>query len=223
MTWRAPITKRPCRDCGNEIEARHAKYCDECRWRHRIKPAKYNWTPERDAWLRREWDGNDRGRAAQIAKAFGWPQWVLSKRARTLGLTRPRYRKEWSSNETAFLTEHLGSRTTIWIARKLGRTETSVVLRAKRLHLSRKIDNGYSSRAVAEGFGIDSHAVLSWIRRGWLKASRGQMFGPHESWAIAPEAVRAFIKSHPTEFDIRKVDQVWFLDVLGVINGEVAA
>lgn len=39
-------------------------------------------------------------------------------------------------------------------------------------------------------------------------------------WLIHQNDVREFIRTHPTAFDIRTVDQVWFVDL--VFKGDVA-
>ncbi len=39
-------------------------------------------------------------------------------------------------------------------------------------------------------------------------------------WAIFPEAAREFVYRYPMEFDIQKVDQLWFMGL--VANGAVA-
>jgi len=58
--------------------------------------------------------------------------------------------------------------------------------------------------------------VTRWIKSGHLKARfRGtartaQQNG--DSYLIQERDVRRFILEHPTEIDLRKVDQLWFLD-----------
>jgi hypothetical protein len=46
---------------------------------------------------------------------------------------------------------------------------------------------------------------------------RGTARGPQQngdSYLIQEKDVRRFILEHPTEIDLRKVDQLWFLDLL---------
>lgn len=222
-----PITARTCPDCGAAYEARYAKRCRGCRYKpaniRGSRPPKYVWTPERDAFLVKHYDGNTKGRAAQIARTFGWPRWVINKRAGQLALTRPIERQDWTEDEVSFLHQHLGARTAAWIAKRLSRSEAAVAMKIKRLGLCRRVDDGtYSARQVAAGFGIDGHVVDAWIRSGLLKATR-DMQQERATWRVHPEDVAVFIRSNPMAFDIRKVDQVWFLDVLGVIVGEVRA
>ncbi|HXG59176.1 MAG TPA: hypothetical protein VNL91_09145 [Thermoanaerobaculia bacterium] len=225
--WRPPVIEKACTDCGKVFAARFAKFCRDCTYkpgnRRGVKTKKYVWTAERDAFLRKNYDSSVRGRAAQIARTLGWPKWVILKRAGQLGIREPwpKDRRGWDESELQFLLDHLGQRTPLWIAKRLKRSETSVVMKAKRLRLSRRFDDGtYTGNQVCEGFGVDHHVVDRWIRLGWLDAVRRGSDRPNDAWRIKPEAVRRFVRKHPTEFDIRKVDQVWFLDVVLGVQGE---
>jgi hypothetical protein len=82
-----------------------------------------------------------------------------------------------------------------------------------------KHDGGfYSAYSLAQALGIDPHAVTRWIKSGHLKAKfRGTARGPQQngdSYLIQEKDVRRFILEHPTDIDLRKVDQLWFLDLL---------
>jgi hypothetical protein len=71
----------------------------------------------------------------------------------------------------------------------------------------------------------DPHAVTRWIKSGHLKAKfRGTARGPQQngdSYLIQEKDIRRFVLDHPTDIDLRKVDQLWFLDLL--TNGLVRA
>src|ERR1035438_3220876 len=79
--------------------------------------------------------------------------------------------------------------------------------------------------SLAQALGIDPHAVTRWIKSGHLKAKfRGTARGPQQngdSYLIQEKDVRRFILENPTEIDLRKVDQLWFLDL--ITNGLVRA
>src|SRR5574341_962168 len=93
-----------CSDCGTPYTGLPGgKYGPCCRWRHRGRSAKkYVWTPERDQVLHERYDPKTRGAIAALARAIGWPSWVLKKRAAALGLTRALDRKDRTEQETAF-------------------------------------------------------------------------------------------------------------------------
>ena len=195
-----------------------------CRWMHRgVRPKKYLWTPERDQILRDRYDNRIKGRAAEIALALGWPKWAVTKRAARLGLAYPVSRKEWSAKEERFLWSHAGRRHVHWLAKRLGRSETSVVLKLKRMHLSRRWREGHTLRDLEECFGCDHHVIDRWIRAGWLQGRRrgtrrngvgGRGGGPADAWLFKDEAILRFIIEHPMEFRLDKVDQCWFMDLI---------
>ena len=83
----------------------------------------------------------------------------------------------------------------------------------------------HSAYSLAQALGIDPQAVTRWIKSGHLKAkSRGTARGKQQNgdiYLIQERDIRRFILEHPTDIDLRKVDQLWFLDV--ITNGLVRA
>jgi hypothetical protein len=226
-----PKTDRTCGDCGRPfIGGPYAKTGPCCRWKHRGRPAKkYVWTPERDQVLRERYDGRVKGRSAELARIVGWPAWVIKKRAATLGLCHPADRKDWTAEEEAFLWEHGGSRLTHWIAKQLRRSETSVVLKFKRMKISRRVRDGYTLRELELCFGVDHHVIERWVREGRLtSAKRGRPATnghepeirrrgtdrPRDAWAVSDTDLLRFVTAHPMAFRLDKVDQVWFMDLI---------
>lgn len=103
------------------------------------------------------------------------------------------------------------------------RTATAVHLKLKRT--SAKQNTPYlTGRGLASLFGVDSHAITKWIKLGYLHArKRGTERVPEQGgdmWLIHEKDVYRFVLSRPLEFDIRKVDQLWFLDL--VTEGKIA-
>jgi hypothetical protein len=192
---------------------------------------KYDWTAERDAVLKAKYDGKIHGRAAEIGRELGYPTWRVKKRAAELGLCYASVRTPWTKQEVAFLLEHAGSRTVQWMVKRLpGRTLTMVVLKLKRLRISRRWREGYTVRDLEECFGVDHHSLDRWIREGKLVGRRrgtdrkgpggrpnGGGAGPGDPWVFTDANCVRFIREHPTTFRLDKVDQVWFLDL--VIGG----
>jgi hypothetical protein len=222
-----PKSVKPCADCGKPFEGTApARYCPECRWKHRGRyPVKYIWTPERDQVLLDRYDSRVKGRAAEIAAALGWPAWVVRKQASRLGLAHPwpADRRDWTPKEERFLLHHAGSRHVHWMAKQLGRSETSVILKLKRMKISRRWREGYTLRELELCFGCDHHGIERWIRQGWLTGRRrgtrrqgpgGRGNGPADPWVFSDAAILEFIQQHPMEFRLDKVDQFWFLDLV---------
>lgn len=234
MPTHYPKSRKPCQECGRPfVGGRPARFCLACRWQHRgRRPEKYPWTPELDQVLRDRYDSRVKGRAQEIATALGWPCWVIKKRAGRLGLSQPwpKDRRDWTGDEERFLLRHAGSRHVHWLARQLQRSESSVVLKLKRMRISRRWREGYTLRDLELCFGCDHHGIDRWIRAGWLQGRRrgtrrtghgGRGNGPADAWVFTDAGILDFIRKHPTAFRLDKVDQCWFLDLL--LNGTQGA
>lgn len=202
-----------CADCRKPTSRPLAKYCDGCRWKHRGKRPMYVWTPEKDAVMREKYDGRI-GCSEPIAHAFGWPAWVIKRRAATLGLTKPKPRRDWTPEEEAFLLEHAGTRHVNWIAKKLGRTLASVAMKLKHEHMSRAIREGYTMRELETCFGVDHRAISRWVHSGKLQVQKRGYDTDRDAWAVTDAALVRFIMDNPMAFELRRVDQLWFMDLI---------
>ena len=190
----------------------------------RRKERKYKPTPAIDAAIRRlyvERVGRTRLPVVrEFAKKIGWPKWAVCKRGRELGLARTK-ESPWSERELEIL-DHWSWMTPERIQLKLkksgfARTAAAIGLKLKRCRYK---DGGdyYSAASLAECFGCDRHCVNGWIKRGYLKAKprgteRTESQGG-DTWLILHKDVREFVTQYPLEFDLRKVDQLWFIDLL---------
>jgi len=204
-----------CQSCGREFSHRgHARYCPECRPVMGGKKAtKYAISESVKRLLGERYDGTVRGRAAEIAATLGWPAWAVKKAARALGLAqpRPKDRRDWTDQEVALLERWAGLRSAQWIARRLQRGETSVILKMTRMRISRRVTDGYSVRDLAECMGVDHHSVDRWIADGLLAAGWRVRPGPTNARKIEEDDVITFLRTHRDEYELRKVDQEWFL------------
>jgi hypothetical protein len=160
-----------------------------------------------------------------LAKKVGIPHWALKKRARELGLARTK-EKPWSEPELEILARYAwmsDERMRLKLkAAGYSRSATGIHLKLRRMKFKHD-PRFYSANGLAQALGIDSHSVSRWIRSGHLKAKlRGTVRGEKQNgdiYLILEKDVRRFILEHPTEIDLRKVDQLWFLDL--VTNGLV--
>jgi hypothetical protein len=205
-----------CSDCKKEFSAKYARYCPDCRWRHRGKPAKYIWTVERDQYMREHYDPKIRGRAQEIAGRFGWQKWVITHRAARLGLAADWGRKPWSADEEQFLINAAGSRHIHWIAKQLGRSDASIALKMKHLEIRSAVREGYTLRELELCFGTDHHVIERWVREGKLKIDKRGTERTHtgDIWAVTDTAILEFISAYPLTFRLDKVDQTWFMDLI---------
>jgi len=175
---------------------------------------KYIWTPERDALLREHYDGKIKGRSFQVAAKLGWPKWVICKRAAVLGLCYPADRRDWTKKEESFVSWHAGYRTVEWMSKQLKRSLSSVVLKLKRMKISRRIRKGYTMRDLELCFGIDHHQIERWVREGKLHIRKRHTKRPMDTWWVEDAQLLAFIQDHPMAFRLDKCDQMWILDLL---------
>jgi hypothetical protein len=151
-----------------------------------------------------------------LSQKIGCPRWAIKKRAQILGLARTK-EKPWSEKEVSYLEMNLHRLSLAVLARRLGRSITAVALKAKRLGI-KKSDEGYTARSLAQALGVDDHKVVHWIRLGLLRASRRNSGRPRDLYLITDRAVKRFVCTYPTEFDLRRVEQVWFIDLLAGIR-----
>jgi hypothetical protein len=192
---------------------------------------KYIFTDQIDQLIREIYlnhrDAKTRPGIRLLARKVGMPHWALKKRARELGLARTK-ELPWSESELAILSRNAwmsDERIRLKLkAAGYSRTVTGIHLKLKRMRFKHE-GSFYSAYSLAQALGIDPHAVTRWIKSGHLKAKfRGTARGPQQngdSYLIQEKDVRRFILEHPTEIDLRKVDQLWFLDLL--TNGLVRA
>lgn len=188
---------------------------------------KYMFTDQIDQLIRETYlrgrDAKSRPGIRLLAKRVGIPHWALKKRARELGLARTK-ELPWSEPELEILAR------SPWMSderlrlklKAAGYTRTATAIHLKLRRMAFKKDGGfYSASSLAQALGIDPHAVTRWINRGRLKATfRGTARGEQQNgdiYLIRDKDVRRFVLEHPTDIDLRKVDQLWFLDM--VTNG----
>ena len=228
------INGRVCEsaNCEREVALKYGKYCDPCRAGRRRKPKKYASNDLIDQYLRSLYHQSlDKKRHAgqsvkKLAARINWPVWALRVRARELGIARTKD-QPWSDEELAILERHAWM-SPARIAMKLKakgyhRTYTAIDVKLDRTY-ARRNTPFFTANGLAVLFGVDRHVITRWISLNYLKATRrgterhegngGDMFMIHEN------DVRAFILARPLECDIRKVDQLWFLDL--ITEGKIA-
>jgi hypothetical protein len=191
--------------------------CRVCRGRRGgRRKRRYFWTPALDAMLREVYLAREKStRAAglkRMAAQAKIPHRRLTHRAHELGIASPNVRtrrREWTAEETEFLREAMGRQSAEMIAKRLGRSRVSVLTKTDALRLSLKIRDGYSVADVAEVMGAPRGKVEGWIRRGLLGRPRdlGGM-------RVSEKQLVEFLRRYTSEYDLRRVDQGWFVSVI---------
>jgi len=226
-----------CVVCGKRIEEgrrkglppREARYCLKCRAeRRRRARLKYTWRPEYDAYLKAQYFGglNRRFRVlTRMVSMTGLPRWYIKRQAGRLGLTMHMDRRPWTAAELNLLERLVGRVSTATIAKRLGRPEGSVVNRLKRMKTSRRVRDGYTMRDLELCLGEDHRKISVWIANGWLQdrlqGTRRHDGNGNDIHRIREQDVLDFIKNHPQEINLGKVDQTWFLDLVLLKGREV--
>lgn len=170
--------------------------------------------------------GTERGEIKRFSARIDRPYWWVKKRAAEMGVSSPALvdNKEpaWSEQEIELLSKHAHKRVDviarIFRSKGLRRTATAIGVKRKRLHCDTVDIDHYTATRLAGEFGIDPHVVTRWIEKGWLEAvkrgtDRTEQQGGDMYW-IKRKAVRSFIVESVGVIDIRKVNKVWFVDLL---------
>ncbi len=226
-----------CIVCGGRIEEgrrhgqppREAKYCLKCRAeRRRRAKLKYTWRAEHDAYLKAHYFGglNRRFRVlSRMVRMTGLPRWYIKRQAARLGLTMRIDRRPWTPAELNLLERLVGRMSTATIAKRLRRPESSVVNKLKRIGTSRRVRDGYTMRELELCLGEDHHKITGWIKSRWLQ---DRLQGTHrhdgngnDIHRIREKEILNFIRNHPQEINLGKVDQTWFLDLVLLRGREV--
>ena len=229
MRIRKGVSIRLCQDCDSTIEEGCrdrapvlARFCLKCRSaRRRWHGLKYVWLPQHDAYLRAHYYGglHQRGLVIrELARQTGFPRWYIKRQARRLGLSMHQDRQPWTQAELDTLDRLLGRVSAATIAKRLKRTETSVVMKIKALGHSRRVSEGYTMHDLGECLGEDHHKIQKWIANGWLRdrlqGTRRHDGNGNDIHRFREKDILAFIKQHPQEICLGKIDQTWFLDLV---------
>jgi len=165
---------------------------------------KYEWTAALLMKLREVYS-SDGMSLKRLEAETGIPRRELAQRARREGFTHVKAPR-WTAEEDEYLRESIGRISVRQAAKRLGRTPMAVEHRAYRLEMSIRIDKeGYNVQDLRTVFGVGHDRVARWMERGLL--------GPvhrNGSCRVAERNVMKFLRQHTHEYDLRRVDQVWY-------------
>jgi hypothetical protein len=179
-------------------------------------------TPGIDAAIRQAYASGKYGAAARCAAACNRPRWWVVLRAKQLNLRQLKTKigRPFTDREIATIREHAHMPVGEIQARlKRGgstRSRASILDFIKRNAIANDRDRPLSGVQVAELFGIDPKGLYRSIRTGKLiakKSGEGGIVDPH-AYLIEPVEIARFIIKHPQMIDLRKVDPIWFIDLL---------
>ena len=186
---------------------------------------KHRWTDEEKQIVRRDY-AHTRQSAIEIGRRLGVSEYAVKGQVSMMGLGNHDNRHPWSPKEDKKLRRLLrrwGPRT---VAKKMHRSLNSVVLRSKRLNISRrKRDGWFTKRDVCEILGVDHKWVQARIDSGAIKAYYHYGTKPSKhgmsAWHIEEANLRDFIQRYPQELIARNLDIIMVVDILaGVLNNQ---
>lgn len=131
-----------------------------------------------------------------------------------------RKRRLWNQSSKERLEELLSNFTIDEVAQKLARTKTAVIVKARRLNISRNTRDGwYTAQEVAGILGMDPTSVTRRIAAGSLTAvprnrDRPPRKGRSAPWHISRKNLINYIRKYPEDLQDRNVDMVLIVDLL---------
>lgn len=146
------------------------------------------------------------------------PNWRLHRWAIEMGLALPRRKQPaWTDVEIHYLEKHMATDSLAAIAAHLGRTKTSVQVKAKRIGVNKQ-GAEYTLRGLCASLGCDHHKVERWLAKGWLhgvrRGSERTEANGGDMWLFTHANIRRFVTEYPEEIDPRRVDWLWIVDLL---------
>ena len=177
----------------------------------------HQWTPEEDNFVLARYHGT-RESAKAIADMLGVSPIAVKQRIPVLGIALHRG-KPWTPQEIKRLQELAPHYSTPVIARKLQRGVNSVAVKIKRLHISRRVRDGwFTKREVADICGVDHKMVQQWMDKGLLKVVPHSDVVPSNTggslWHVDIADLRKFIIKHSIELLGRNVDVFALVNIL---------
>ncbi len=182
---------------------------------------KHRWTEEELEIVRRDYKGTNASSQA-IASKLGVTLAAVKGKAAVMGIMQVKS-PAWTEAEEETLAELITRYAPHFIAKKLHRSVNAVVVKSKRMGLSRRCRDGwFTKKEVCELLGVDHKKIQGYIDRGKLKASWHGELKPQQNgtamWHINAGDLREFIIKNIGAFQGRNVD---LLLIVWLINGDM--
>jgi len=181
------------------------------------------WTDEERDIVRRDYRGT-RASAQEIADRLGVTEYAVKGQISAMGTAR-QDRHPWSPKEDKRLEQLITRYCPRRVAHIMHRSINSVVVRSKRLNISRRNRDGwFTKREACAILGVDHKWLQKRIDCGTLKATFHDDESPPKKnggncWHIDEKDLRDYIRKYPQELTSRNVDMIMIVDILaGVTN-----
>lgn len=168
------------------------------------------WIKEELDIVRRDYDGTG-ACAARMANRLGVTFHAVKGRVQVLGVCHNTNQRAWTPEEEERLATLITKYCPRRVAKMMKRSMNSVVVKSKRLRLSRRARDGWFTKTeVCEILGVDHHWIQHRIDRGELKANWHNGVKPQQNggacWHILTGDLRRFIIEHSLELTGRNID-----------------
>ena len=189
------------------------------------------WIDEEEDLLRRQYVSKRHGGNAihTAAQKLSRKSADVLRRAVILGLTRVRSRYRWTEEEIAVV-EQNAHKALETIQRKLKpvspprvcRTRAAIAHQITNNRFRRCLD-GMDKQTLAMALGVSVEQIEVWRRNGLLKATRLPSLDQHKGaktvylqapWFFPAWQIRAFIFRFPGLIDLRRVNQLWLIELM---------
>jgi len=141
-----------------------------------------------------------------------------------MGIAKRTDRRYWTPEQDERLAELITRYAPGKVAKLMGRGVNSVVIRSKRLAISRRVRDGwFTKKEVCEILGVDHKWLQRRIDGGQLKASWHNGRKPTNCgsacWHIEEKDLKELIRRYPQDLNARNLDLIVVVDILaGVAN-----
>lgn len=160
----------------------------------------------------------------EITLRFGRTRGYLRRRAEELNLPLRQVKRhsKWSEEEQRILERnaHLSCEA---IQKRLvneGYKRTISAIRDRiTLHNLRQGTPYFRQEELVQYLGVSAQKVRRWMQEGLIRCQRMQTNSPTDPRLVHRNEVRRFVQRNPMAIDLRRVDQLWFLDI--VFDGKI--
>jgi len=186
----------------------------------------HRWTEEERLIVRRDYQG-DKASCQAIADALGVSFYAVKGQASKMGISF-QDRQNWTRQAEDKLRQLMPRYAPIRVAKMMHRSINSVVLKSKRLGISRKTRDGwYTKLEVCEILGVDHKWLQKRIDSGALKA---RYHSPYRRpgrlgmamWEIDEKDLVRYIRRYPEDLKGRNIDIIQIVELLaGLLSAPV--
>ena len=134
------------------------------------KRAWHRWTEEEKEIIRRDYQHTIASKK-EIAERLKVSWQAVAGQIARMGIAKRTDRQHWTPEQDERLAQLITKYAPGRVAIRMHRSVNSVVIRAKRLGLSRRVRDGwYTKRDVCEILGVDHHKAQRWIDSGRIES-----------------------------------------------------